>query len=55
MNMDYCKFENTLQDLMQCYQDMDNLNISKEELRYRQKLIDLCIEIAECYGENDYE
>ena len=61
-NMNYCKFENTLQDLRDC---MDSMNakdfdaeetdedvwmLSESETEARKKLIKLCKEIAEDYA-----
>lgn len=45
-NMDYCKFENTLTDLQECWERFDDCN-SESEQKARKKLITLCKEIAE--------
>lgn len=44
MNMSYCRFENTVQDLQDCY---DNLldDLSEREARARRQLIELCRDI----------
>ena len=53
-NMGYCRFQNTLQDLIDCSDNMDeNGDLSPEEKRAREKLIDLCAEIAADYAEVD--
>ncbi len=51
-NMSYCKFENTYYDLQKCYDDMDeSIKDSQIEARYRIKLIKLCGQIFEDFGE----
>lgn len=45
-NMDYCKFRNTLADLRDCWETFDDVS-GDEELRAREKLIELCKEIGE--------
>lgn len=52
MNMSYCMFENTYQDLLQCYDAIDE-DLSVTEARYRKKLIDLCIEISDYINESE--
>lgn len=56
-NMSYCRFQNTLNDLRDCYQYMTDANLSQDETRARQKLVDLCAEIlSECTNvELEYE
>ena len=49
-NMGYCRFQNTLADLRDCMEAMDDPDISADESRARQRLIALCTEIAEDYG-----
>jgi hypothetical protein len=50
MNMSYCRFQNTLKDLTDCYDNLDDTDLSEEEARARYQLIELCIEIVENYG-----
>jgi len=45
-NMGYCRFENTLEDLRDCYEHIDDDNLSNEEWKARAKLIELCRMIA---------
>jgi len=45
-NMSYCRFENTLRDLRDCYDNMDNDNLSKSEFYARKQMIEMCINIA---------
>ena len=48
MNMSYCRFQNTLQDLKDCYYNIEDLeDMSDEEKRARKQLIELCCDIAE--------
>lgn len=48
-NMSYCRFENTYSDLKDCYNNInENLRgMSKSELKYRDKLIQLCQDILD--------
>ena len=51
-NMSYCRFENTMNDLQDCYDHMDDdISDSETEPDYRCCLIELCKTIAEEYGE----
>lgn len=53
-NMSYCRFENTLPGLQNCYDNMrDPDDLSKEEKRARRELIDLCKDIVAEYGRED--
>lgn len=48
-NMSYCRFVNTVSDLQDCYENMDN-ELSESEKESRLKLIRLCCDIAADYG-----
>lgn len=63
-NMSYCRFQNTLPDLRDCYENFDELlaenemreesdirENDKRELRCRKQMIKLCAQIALDYGE----
>jgi hypothetical protein len=50
-NMGYCRFENTLGDLEDCYDHMDDGDLSAIEEKAREKLIKLCEDIARDYGD----
>lgn len=51
-NMSYCRFENTLADLRDCYENMDNSkDLSESEQKARLKLIKLCDSISADYGD----
>lgn len=41
-NMSYCRFENTLEDLKDCYSAMDGDDLSKSEFDARKQMIELC-------------
>jgi len=49
--MSYCRFENTLRDLQDCYANMDNDDLSKSEFYMRRRMVELCINIVERYDE----
>ena len=48
-NMSYCRFQNTLQDLRDCYENMDDTDLSDEEKRARRMLLKLCDQIVGDY------
>ena len=55
-NMSYCRFQNTLPDLQDCYENMqDPADLSKEERRARRDMIDLCKDIIAEYGREEEE
>lgn len=45
-NMSYCRFQNTLSDLRDCYENWDDAE-SDEEKVARKKLLKLCRKIAD--------
>jgi len=48
-NMSYCRFENTLRDLRDCYNNMGSDDLSQSEFYARRHMIELCRSIAfEC-------
>lgn len=49
-NMSYCRFQNTLMDLQDCYENMDDEDLSEEEERARTHLIEACLNLS-----GDYE
>ncbi|MBU0777756.1 hypothetical protein KKF82_05820 [Patescibacteria group bacterium] len=53
-NMGYCRFRNTLSDLQDCYEHIEERDLSEEEERAKESLIDLCQQIGDDYGE-DFE
>ena len=53
-NMSYCRFENTMHDLRDCYANMEDPDrLSESERGYRKRLIELCKEIIEEFGEEE--
>jgi hypothetical protein len=50
-NMSYCRFENTVRDLEDCYDAMDERDLSEIETNARRRLIALCVDIACDYGD----
>lgn len=53
-NMAYCRFENTVNDLANCEDNMgETLDMSVSERHARAELIVICKRIAEEYGDED--
>lgn len=48
-NMSYCRFRNTIKDLQDCYDNVDDRRGHDEEKAFRQ-LVKLCCDIALDYG-----
>ena len=53
-NMSYCRFRNTLQDLRDCYYNMEDL-LSGEEFHAREALVELCKSIGEEFGDLEFK
>jgi hypothetical protein len=53
MNMSYCRFENTLQDLRDCYDHTEDTDLSEGEKEARDKLLKLCRTLADEYPDED--
>lgn len=57
MNMSYCRFQNTLQDLQDCARALaDEDELSAEEEKAKKRLISLCRDIVhecDCQEENE--
>lgn len=51
-NMSYCRFTNTVQDLRDCYDNMDDDDLSRAEARARIQLVRLCKRISDNYGDD---
>ena len=49
-NMGYCRFENTENDLADVLEHMDEDLESESEIKARERLIGLCVDIALDYG-----
>ena len=41
-NIGYCRFQNTERDLRDCYEHLSDEELSVEEERTRERLIELC-------------
>jgi len=52
-NMSYCRFQNTLFDMLDCYENWDTDDLSDEEKRAQQRLLKLCINIVEEYVDEE--
>lgn len=50
-NMSYCRFRNTVADLRDCLNVIDEVDgLSEEEAKARLRLINVCCDIAEDYA-----
>jgi hypothetical protein len=56
-NMSYCRFENTLEDLRDCYEAWnDNKDLSQSEARAKKYMLEVCRDIVNDYdGDDDDE
>lgn len=52
-NMGYCRFRNTLNDLRDCYDAMDDDDLSPEESSARKAIIRVCEDILSDYGDEE--
>jgi hypothetical protein len=53
-NMSYCRFENTLGELEDCYEAMSGYggeDVEGSEKRARREMIKLCVTIAKEFGD----
>lgn len=51
-NMSYCRFENTYNDLQDCYEALGEKTLdelSESEKKYAKKLIQMCKEISDVF------
>jgi hypothetical protein len=48
-NMGYCRFENTVRDLRDCYEHMED-ELSEREAKARRRMIRLAREIVDDFG-----
>lgn len=51
-NMSYCRFRNTLTDLIDCQRNFENIS-SESELDAAKKMIRICKEIVEKFNGDD--
>lgn len=54
MNMHYCRFQNTLDDLEECYENWKEEGLSDMEQKARTRLLRLCERIVADYGRQLY-
>lgn len=54
MNMSYCRFQNTLSDLQDCFYNKPCNNLSNDEAEAFASLILLCNQFAAEYDKADY-
>ena len=52
-NMSYCRFVNTLGDLQDCEDHLEDTDLSEGEERARLRLVRLCRQIAEDYPDDE--
>ena len=52
-NMSYCRFQNTVDDLQDCFDHFGDDDISKEEFRARKRLLKICKDIVGDYSEDE--
>lgn len=45
-NMGYCRFHNTVQDLFDCYDHLEDKELSESEEQKREELLNLCKQIV---------
>lgn len=51
-NMSYCRMQNTVADLEDCAEHWEDTT-SEDELRARERLLRVCQDIVNNYGEDD--
>ena len=49
-NMSYCRFQNTLHDLRDCYENLDDQDLYNDEKEAKSSLIQLCTKISGEYS-----
>jgi hypothetical protein len=53
MNMSYCRFQNTVNDLRDCVDNLTNTDLSTEEQRARRNLVKLAKQVVEAEENGD--
>jgi hypothetical protein len=51
--MSYCRFQNTINDLDDCYEHFGDQDLSKKEFKARRRMMEICKAIVADYGEED--
>lgn len=54
-NMSYCRFHNTLMDLEDCYEHLNDTDLSRDEENARARLIELCDMMVGDFKDNIWE
>lgn len=52
-NMGYCRFQNTVSDLQDCYEHMADEDLSTHEIAARKQLLRICIDIVTDFGDEE--
>lgn len=52
-NMSYCRFHNTFQDFLDCFEHFEEV-YSEDELDFRERLYDLALRMVEEYEDFDF-
>lgn len=53
-NMSYCRFENTANDLEDCFDNFED-NLEWSEFSSRKRIVELARQIIELYWEEEFE
>lgn len=48
-NMGYCRFQNTLKAMRDCYHNLDSNDLSEEEFNARKQMVEMCKSIIDRY------
>ncbi len=51
-NMAYCRFQNTLEDLWDCQDHLEDEDLSSDEQKARKILIRVCMDISSYFEED---
>lgn len=54
-NMSYCRFQNTLPDLQDCLNNIWDDDLSEEEAKAKERLVEICKKIVDAMGDGDDE
>lgn len=54
-NMDYCRFENTYNDLLDCQNHLEDNDLSDSEEIAKENLLSLCEQITEWVNHTNFE
>lgn len=54
-NMSYCRFENTFQDLYDCFEALEDLKMCEREYNYAKQMRSLCEQFVERFDDLEDE